>query len=271
MVGLLVSLSLPAQKALADCWGGDAIASYEFLERATVADVENCLRRGFDANRLASDGFAPLNYIAEIGETNPHAVEIVLVLLRAGGDPHFVPSRLDRHVTAIYRAETDWGRNSDVARAMRGEMMQEEKMQDEETLSSTAEQTTRNELWGAFVAVPLDYETGASSAYGLSWNYPSLERAKEAAIGACAERADYNACSMIGVERFSSSAPYEDDWNFRMPCFAVVEYLRSGEGPFYAGAAGTTQSDAERQAERMVASWGFIDMLQVVTSACNAE
>ena len=121
----LVLATLTPQVALADCWGGQSAHAFQFLRNATVADVEACLSRGVSPNLQAKnskgDGFPPLFYMSVIGTKNPDGVGIIQALVRAGGDPHYAPRKFRKFVTALYRAEEEWGKDSDVARAMRGE------------------------------------------------------------------------------------------------------------------------------------------------------
>ena len=117
----LVLGTLTPQVALADCWGGQSAHAFQFLWSATVEDVEHCLHRGIGPNVRDSEGVPPLFSMSVIGTNNPDGLAVISALVRAGGDAHYAPRGWKKFVTALYRAEEEWGKDSDVVRAMRGE------------------------------------------------------------------------------------------------------------------------------------------------------
>ena len=120
----LALCTLTPQVAFADCWLGNSAHAFKFLWSATVEDVEHCLHRGIGPNERDSEGVPPLFSMSVIGTNNPDGLAVIGALVRAGGDAHYAPRGWKKFVTALYRAEEEWGKDSDVARAMRGEAQQ---------------------------------------------------------------------------------------------------------------------------------------------------
>lgn len=131
-------------------------------------------------------------------------------------------------------------------------------------------QAQNREYWGAFVSTIGLHRP----AYGISWNYPSKEDALNRAARECGERAGYEngVCDIASEldDKFSTFAPYEDDYNFRMRCYAVALYTSAQDQTgFYAGAAGNSESDAMARVGADSVLWGYsANIAQVV---CNAK
>ena len=121
------------------------------------------------------------------------------------------------------------------------------------------------EYWGAFVATEGTY----GPAYGVSWNYPSREEAVARAARECGKKAGYSVCDPASeiLYKFSTSAPYQDDYNFQVRCFAVAKYT-SPDDPngHYGGEPGVSANDATRNLKR---EWGYTPRLEEVV--CNAR
>ena len=128
---------------------------------------------------------------------------------------------------------------------------------------SAGSQTQNREYWGAFISTIGLHRP----AYGISWNYPSKQEALNGAARECGERAGYatGVCD-IGSElddKFSTSAPYEDDYNFRMRCYAVFQ----DENGYFGGVPGNSESDAIARLRAYAATGGYL--ANVVQVVCN--
>ena len=116
------------------------------------------------------------------------------------------------------------------------------------TVSTIRTIDNAKEYWGAFVSTPghAKYRPG----YGVSWNHPSRESAVAGAAERCGKEAGYpGPCDPASelLYKFSTSAPYQDDYNFQARCFAVAEYTNSDNSiSSYGGEPGVSAKDAER-------------------------
>ena len=120
--------------------------------------------------------------------------------------------------------------------------------------------TSSGERWGGYMTAHVG--SNRRPAYAMVWNYPSRESAMQALEEKCRRACrDSGGCLPGGappcdegveyVERFSTSAPYEDDYNTRARCAAVMTGWTSagtGSQPIYLFGTGQTREAAEQNA-----------------------
>ena len=257
---LTLALScLTAQGALADCWRGNDVDAFQFLWSATVEDVEDCLHMGVDPNERNSGGSPPLYTMSVIGTKNPDGLAVIRTLVRAGGDPHLAPRRFKKFVTALYNAERTWGEDSDVVRAMRGEAPP----------ARTAAPSSA--LYGAIAVAELRY-TEEGQRYEtpsvIAYNFDSIDAAIKRAKSSCNRdfaraRAydDYNECAVYRVfsSGFRDDGYYDSDHDGTadtrktpgrcgVAMSTTISYTDGSEKPFWGTGAGSTRSNAIRDA-----------------------
>ena len=85
----------------------------------------------------------------------------------------------------------------------------------------------------------------------------------------CGKKAGYALCDPASnlLYKFSTAAPYQDDYNFQARCFAVAKYT-SPDNPIggYGGEPGDSANEAARN---LKPEWGTTPRLEEVV--CNAE
>ncbi len=274
----LALCTLSPQVALADCWGGESVRAFQFLWSATVQDVQDCLRTGADPNEQDSEGDTPLFIMGFIGKSNPDAVGIIQALLRAGGDPHFSPRRWKAFVTALYRAEEKWGKDSDVARAMRGEA------------PPAKAARAGSALYGAIAVGEMRY-LDEGERYRIpsviSYDASSIDGAVRNAKKACNKRYPHeklepgvNECFVYLIFSSSFSARGVHDGKYRTSpgrCGAAmnwrVAYQGGSENTYFNVGAGHSKERARREACRQYRDneGGSCSDLSLSVEKCNSR
>ena len=139
--------------------------------------------------------------------------------------------------------------------------------------------SSSHERWGAYITTS---SKDGSQVYAIVWDYPSRQAAMASLVerckgecrraGGCREYSWRDECDPSDdlVYRFSTSAPYQDDYNFQQRCFAVSRaFYASGTLGFY-GAAGNSKAEAQTNARRISQAQGGQN-IRIVETVCNSR